>query len=444
MGTRQLSDEMKKYGYVFSLKKTLGCYLLFVGGMILLGRMFQLQWQYTIALCVVMMMLLPFFIRNAWKNRYEQQRFSDVNIYLEQFLYSFQKSQKVLVTLEDVEGLFIKGSMKRVIHRAREYIANTYHEITPEEKALQMIAVEYPCEQIQTMHHYALQVEALGGDCHHAIMLLLESRRMWSDRIYQLLAEKKKQRFNIILSIITSLLLCSFIFLISNRMEISIAQNPMIQIITTLVLAVDILIFYQADKRFAAGYFDEENSTENMKKLYQRYQNYQKHPWRHRLSIHAAKKRITREIEKVFPSWLMQISLLLQSENVSVAIMKSYTQAPAILKIPLRELIYSMEQEPGTIRPYLKFLQEFTIPEVKSAMKMLYSISEGTGGEADSQITDIIRRNQLLMNKASIQKNQDALAGMYGLFLAPQITGGIKLVADLVIMMVAYIGQMGG
>lgn len=76
-------------------------------------------------------------------------------------------------------------------------------------------------------------------------------------------------------------------------------------------------------------------------------------------------------------------------------------------------------------------------------MKMLYSLSEGTGGDASFQIADIIRRNQVMLDKAQKMKNEDALAGMYALFLAPQLTGGVKIVIDMLVLLVSYLGSYG-
>jgi hypothetical protein len=91
----------------------------------------------------------------------------------------------------------------------------------------------------------------------------------------------------------------------------------------------------------------------------------------------------------------------------------------------------------------MDFLSDFTLPEVKSTMKMLLAIAEGNGGDERSQIADIIRRNQKMQDEANRQKDKDSLAGMYALFLAPQLTGGLKLVVDMILLFIVYLGQMG-
>ncbi len=43
----------------------------------------------------------------------------------------------------------------------------------------------------------------------------------------------------------------------------------------------------------------------------------------------------------------------------------------------------------------------------------------------------------MLLDKAEEMKNEDALAGMYALFLAPQLTGAVKLLADMLVIFYA-------
>ena len=443
MGRRRaLSDELEKYGYVFSLKKSLFSYLLTFSGLFLLGRFFGLHAIGQILLFGAGVFLLPLFIRNTWKNRYYQRKFSDLNIYMEQFLYSFRKTGKVLTTLEDVLDLFEKGNMKATILAAIDHIQNTYNEVDFEEKALRMIEKEYPYEGLRTMHRFAIRTESVGGQYQESIQLLLDARRMWADRVYELMQAKRKKRQEVILSILTSLLLCSMIYYMAGRMGLDVADNLLAQAVTVMVLFLDLLIYYKTDQKLTAGYLAREDGKE--KETLQQYLRMRKygHGPLSRLGQKAAKKNVTREIEKKFPEWLMEISLLLQTENVQVAIFRSYETAPLILQPALLQMIGKLKANPNDRSAYTDFLSEFTLPEVRSSMKMLYSISEGSGGDARLQIADIIRRNQKLLDKAEKMKDEDTLAGMYALFLAPQLTGGMKLMVDMILLFAVYLGNM--
>ena len=93
-------------------------YLLMAVFTILLGLFFQLNAVFIVALCICACLMLPLYIRNYNYNRYQQQRFSDVNVYMEQFMYSFMKTGKILSTLYDVKELFPKGKMCDVINKS--------------------------------------------------------------------------------------------------------------------------------------------------------------------------------------------------------------------------------------------------------------------------------------------------------------------------------------
>ena len=438
----RLSDELSAYGYVFSPKKAAVRYALVIAGMFILGRFFGLHVIPQIVMFIAGMIVLPLLIRNTYRNRYYQQKFSDLNIYMEQFLYSFVKSRKVLTTLEDTYDLFEPGGMKRTIGMAIDHIRNTYNESDFEEKALHIIEKRYPYQGLTVMHRFALRTEALGGEYQESVELLLESRRMWADRVYALQQEKKVKRREIVLSIITSLLLCSMVYYMAGQMNLDVSANPFAQVITVIVLILDLFIYYKADSKLTAGYL--ANDTDREREYVKQYERFKKYgdSFIDQMGKRAARKKLTEYIKACFPEWLMQLSLLMQSENVQMAIFRSYDDAPEILKPELQRMIGRLQLNPNDKNAYMDFLSEFTLPEVRSTMKMLYSISEGKGGEARSQIADIIRRNQEMSDKAKRAADSDSLAGMYALFLAPQLTGGLKLVCDMVLLFVVYMGSM--
>lgn len=430
MKPKLLWDELKRYGYVFSVKRSIFMYGMVVAFALLCGKFFRLERMYLLILCLWCAILFPFFLRNLYRNRYGQRQFVEINSYMEQFLYSFQKSGKILVTLKDVEKLFANDMMHTRIQEAIAYIEDTYDEDHVEKKALAMIEQEYPIHHVAMIHRFALQVEEKGGEYGEAIRLMLDARRMWADRSYELLKEKKRKRTQILISVLVSLLLCSVFVYVAERVSLSITGFTIVKVVTLLTLLLDIWIFYVADRKLSMESMDETSDEKELLRQYEKVKRSEekKHA---ELGTRIAKKNVSRALQKMFPQWLLEVSLLLQSENVQVAIMESYDEAPILMKPALRELIQKLQLRPTDMEPYLEFLQEYALPEVQSSMKMLYALSEGTGGNANNQISDIIRRNQLLLDQAQKMKNEDALGGLYALFLAPQLTGGAKMLVDM-------------
>ncbi len=443
MKKKKLSDELVKYGYVFSTSKMIIAYLTMVVLAVVVGLFFHLNAPFIIALCIAVVLMLPLYIRNYNYNRYEQQRFSDVNIYMEQFVYSFMKTGKILATLTDVRELFPEGKMCDVIKSAIHHIKVTYEESNVEEGALKMIEKEYNYEGLKTMHGFALSVEANGGEYLSSMQLILESRRMWADRVYEQMKIRKHQRVLVLMSIITSLLLCLVLYYMSDKMDIDVGGHMLSQVVTFITLILDIWIYYFADKKLSVDFLMDDRKDDGiMVAKYKRFQRYKENPKSHYLSLKITRRQLTRAFEKEFPRWLLQVSLLLQSENVRVAIFKSLPDAPALMQDELAKLVLNLKKNPTSMKPYNDFLSEFNMPEVRSAMKMLFSLSEGTGANASDQIDDIIRRNQYMMDKAEKLHMEDTASGMYALFLAPQLTGGFKLLVDMVLLLICYMGKM--
>lgn len=430
MKPKLLWDELKRYGYVFSVKRGILMYGMVVAFAIVCGKFFRLDHMYLFLLCLWCACLFPFFLRNLYRNRYGQRQFVEINSYMEQFLYSFQKSGKILVTLKDVEKLFANGVMHTRIQEAIAYIEDTYDEDYVEKRALAMIEREYPIHHVAMIHRFALQVEEKGGEYGEAIRLMLDARRMWADRSYELLKEKKRKQTQILISVLVSLLLCSVFVYVAERVSLSITGFAVVKVVTLLTLLLDLWILYIADRKLSMESMDETYDEKELLRQYEKVKRSEekKHA---ELGTRIAKKNVSRALQKMFPQWLLEVSLLLQSENVQVAIMESYDEAPVLMKPALRELIQKLQLRPTDMEPYLEFLQEYALPEVQSSMKMLYALSEGTGGNANNQISDIIRRNQLLLDQAQKMKNEDALGGLYALFLAPQLTGGAKMLVDM-------------
>ncbi|MCR4611000.1 MAG: hypothetical protein K5644_03785 [Lachnospiraceae bacterium] len=443
MKNKKLSDELIRYGYVFSKSKMIATYIIMVIMSVVVGWFFHLTPGFIIALCIAVILMLPLYIKNYNYNRYEQQRFSDVNIYMEQFMYSFMKSGKILSTLNDVIQLFPEGKMSDVINKAIKHIQVTYEESDVESKALKIIEKEYNYEGLKTMHGFALSVEANGGAYTSCMQLILESRRMWADRVYEQMKIRKHQKTLVLMSILTSLLLCLVLYYMTDKMNIDVSEHMLSQVITFIVLLLDIVIFYFANKKLTVDFLEDDRKDESiMVAKYKRFQKYKEEPTKHALSMRIAGKQLTRAFEKEFPRWLLQVSLLLQSENVQVAIFKSLEDAPLLLQEELKKLILDLKKDPTGMKPYNDFLSDYNLPEVRSAMKMLFSLSEGTGASASEQIEDIIRRNQYMMDKAEKIHMEDTASGMYALFLAPQLTGGCKLLVDMILLLVIYLGKM--
>lgn len=151
------------------------------------------------------------------------------------------------------------------------------------------------------------------------------------------------------------------------------------------------------------------------------------------------RKNLVKEIKYAFPNWLLDIVLLLQSENVQVALQKSREHVPGVLREELFDLTDRLELQPESSEPYHLFLKEFSIPEVHSAMGILYSLSIGNSGNADKQISELVEKNLELLDDTEKELLRNSSSGMYLLFLLPVVVASFKLIVDMVFMMLAFV-----
>ena len=77
-----------------------------------------------------------------------------------------------------------------------------------------------------------------------------------------------------------------------------------------------------ADKKLASGSMEKTCDEKDLLRQYEKVKRCDA-AGKRELGYGIAKRKVTRALQKVFPQWLLEVSLLLQSENVQVAIMES-------------------------------------------------------------------------------------------------------------------------
>lgn len=467
------------------MKKTIiyGVVFVIVAG-IVFTYLYRLKLPYGIALMCMAGSVLPIWVREQKKREREQIRFMEANLYMEQVLYSFRKSTKILSALMDVEKLFRSGSMLECIQKAIAYIRETYEGEHIAETALGLIEADFPSTRITYIHRLMLKAERLGGDCEDSIRILLKNRDMWEKETvsYQKRCQVQKRNITVAIFLSAGLCLMTPVLCQTSLKTVDIMNSTLYQMSTLLMLFLEIVIYLYTEKYFSRDwllgkdFMDAKSSLEKYEKvMYYDFSKARKKSFlwaaimvaaagifailgkwmvamalfplvifllfQHRLDYALAKKVVVHEIRKAFPDWLMEVSLLLQTENVAISIQKSIAFAPEILKPELELLVAKLEETPESNLPYSEFLQNFGIPEVASAMGMLYSISDGGGSDASVQIEEILNRNTKWQEEAEALSNQDKIGRMYLLFLLPALIATFKVVVDMTLILLAFFMQ---
>ncbi|MCI7321767.1 MAG: hypothetical protein MR508_00420 [Lachnospiraceae bacterium] len=457
-------------------------YMVIFAGMYALSLMMKMHWLTAVGLTLYLLLTLKQHRRLFDKMHEETKRFGDAAGYLDTFLYAFVREEKVERTLENVEAALEEGTLRQKVKDAIDHLHMTFDESDVMRESLRIVEKAYPCSRIATVHDFAVHVECYGGAIEHPIRLLLADKNRWENRIRLSMKERKKMFSDIIMSIGASLVICGVILYLPV-MDMDISGNILSQILTAIVVILDERILLQAQKYMAVDWLSLEinDEKEDEAKIRSFYNYNEKKDRRlsmiltvlslaatavafffgkkafgaiglllcvlmanqHRLGRSLARKNIIKRIRCVFPGWLLDLVLLLQSENVQVSLNKSKEHAPKILSQDLNILTDRLLMEPESAEPYHDFLKEFHIPQVHSAMSMLFSISMGNSSHGDQQMGELISRNLEMLDAAETERLKNLCSGMYLLFLAPVVTASLKLVVDMAVFMLTFIGGAG-
>lgn len=497
---KNLEKEVHKYGYNFSWKAHLlvvVCSLIGISG---IGVLFKLQPTFFSMILVAIMFILPVLVLTSYRRMYEQKRFADATTYAEQILYSFQKDKKVLSALRETQEIFIDGQMRDVIGTAIDYInkGKAASEKGLLREALEIIENAYECTKLHTVHELLINSEEYGGDDEKAITLLLIDLEGWKRRGYKLQAQKKQQHTDNIISIIVATIMCAAALYIIDHMRATYPQGgatlqsifnvPIIQISSLVFILFMLFVLVKSQKMLAANWLSNTSlhSDAYLLDSYEAVKDYDEKKqkkksliyaapffigavpvlifykvWlgivlmligafmlmQHRVGYNLAKKDIDQEMHIALPQWLMQIALLLQSNNVRVSILKSIEGAPIVLRRELEALVNRLEKSPNSLAAYLDFCKNFDIPEAQSCMRMLHSLAESGIGNADVQINNLVKRINEMQEQADLIRDKNIAFKATMIFSYPVIAATIKLLIDLMlgmIYMMSMLGNMGG
>ncbi len=445
-----------------------------------LHLLLKLNWLFTGLLLVYFIIMLHFHKQKMKNASRQRERFEMVSVYIDTLLYSFVKEEKIIRAFEDVVSTLKESSMKKTVQHALDYMQQTFDDREIFRESIGIIEKEYNCERVHTVHEFMLHSEYYGGEIEKTADLLLEDKNAWVRRINEAIDERKRYLREIILSAVVSLLICGIIMYLP-AMRVDISGNIFVQLISVIVVILDDLMILRGQSYLEADWLTidmtkGDNYTEKLKN----YSNYDEKREKklsyilaagpmaltvfflltgrqvgiflaalvtvfmlnqHKIGHRLMKKNLLREIKSAFPKWLMDISLLIQNENVHVAIEKSCENVCPLLREEVNSLLERLNMEPESSKPFHEFLKSFQIPQISSAMGILYAISIGNSGNGEKQIKELISNNFLMLDAADSARLKNKTAGMYLLFLAPVVTASFKLIVDMAVFLLGFLSQ---
>lgn len=492
---KNLAKEVHVYGYHFSWKSHVLWMISALMGISAVGILFQLQTVQFFVVVAAVILVLPVLVLDMYKKMYEQKRFADIASYMEQMLYSFQKNGKIASALKECRELFEEGQMRECIERVILHIelGKPQSEQGVLRECLSIVEEYYSCSKLGMVHNLLVNAEEYGGESDDSIVLALEDIERWKKRGYSLQAEKKKSHIDNIISIIVATLLCAVALYVLDAMkemfsahaQIDIFAIPLIQVSSAVFILILLHIYVKSARSLTDDWLAEVTlrEPEYILKSYDMVTNYDEgHARRksillaiipiifasicfymkmlvpeivclllmvffllqHKIGYMLAKKDITEEMYLALPQWLFGMALLLQNNNVQVALTKSYEDAPYVLKPELEMLLIRLQQQPGKLRSYTEFCSSFDLPEVTSCMKLLHAFSENGTGNVDTQMKHLLERVGQMQDMADGIRNANIAFRMKMIFSYPVIAATVKLLLDLSLGMVVMMQILGG
>lgn len=397
---RSLRQELLEKGEQFSKKELLGCYCGVFLITILLGVGMKLGIWYLLAGTLLSVLQVPGIYINYRKRVYEKRRFDNANAYMAHMVQTFAENGKILQSLKETRDIFARGTMRQSLTKAISHIENAFDVELAEQEALGEITARYDCERIRTLHDFLLRAEQRGGSCAEEFRLLESIRQLWEQTVLKHNKALSMARNLVTFEYFLLVIVCIFM-LYQFPKELAIIHLPLVQVLNTFLIVVFFFLFSRMDRKQSKGLLEDARRMSEQqaeKKLAYLRKFRKKSPlfqtigyWRYMI----VRWQVRTEIKQAFPCWLFDVLLLLQSENVSVALGKSAEKAPAILKGELKRLSRELEENPMSAEVFLSFLYEFQIPEVEGIMRKLYALSNGTG--ISQEVMNLIMNMNLSM-----------------------------------------------
>ena len=481
---KQLNKEVSQMGSFLSTSQYITSVAIIFIGVLLSSYMFKLELVYQVVLFGFSLICLPIIIITRARYKHAYYRFQQVATYLEEMVLLFKHTPKIITALTQLDAIFEDGIIKE-IRKAKEHILNSENEKgNTYEQGLQIIEQSYPCSRIRSLHALMITIENQNSvDYEKSLDNLYIDISSWITRTsnYYIDLQNTKTQFNILILLTLSVTLIMVNIL--PKSLITFIDSPIYQISTLLLLMSMLVMFVVVqlklngawlisdidkkdlriirDIQFVEKYDAEKEKkksiikaiigsvvfilglvTDNQKTmilgivLVGCLYFYSDFNYRHHY------KNIRNELKKSFPLWLRDISLSMHNLVLTRAIRESVVNAPVVMQHYLRDFIEEIEADPTTILPYDHFLKDFNISEISSVMKGLYAISLSDSKNDDSfMISDLITRNQSMLETSEKIKNENAMAGINMIGMMPMLMGSFKLMVDMILMILNFLSM---
>lgn len=420
--------------------------LLIVAFCLLFGTGLQLRAGYLLAGTALCLLQAPGLYRNYRRSCCERQRFRDVNAYLAHMVQAFADSGKILTALRATRDIFPKGSVRQLLTRAACMIEQGSDPELAEEEALALIREKYDCERVRTLHDFLRKAESRGGSCNREFRLLECMRQSWEKSSVKYRQTACMARNLVAIEYAFLILICIFM-LRQFPDELKILNLPLVQGVNMLLIVFFFVVYGRLDRKLGQSMLADPNlmSEQQVRARFGRVRRLQEKRSLFRYpSGMLALVSLRSEVRRVFPGWLFDVLLLMQSENVAVSLFLSIEKAPPVLREELKAMSRTLKEDPASQEAYLSFLAELQIPQVENAMRYLYAVSTGMSGETEAM--ELLMKLSLGMleeaEQRKLKRKEDMFSAYYLIPTVPVMVCMMGYAAALIFVIFQSITTM--
>lgn len=372
------------------------------------------------------------------KDKLQEDIYNQVTAYIEQLLCSYRRLGHAGKALEDCNVIFQKDSqMGRAVMDARHILRTG--EGVPDgrilEAAFSTIEQKFDSRRLGIVHRYICNGERTGGDISHGADILLEDMELWKNRTKLYQSKKRFIKIECGVATMLSMFLCYVSRLLTPKeLGFCLTDSMVYQISTVVVLILFLYIAAYIHKKLSGNWLDGKGKVNKKQqdKQIRLYAVLEKNSSVSALSVYMAKKVLRRYVREEFPYWLLLVALYLQTESSYQALKYSMCETTGIFRRELQHLTEEIYDSPRDLEPYLNFFAVLNLPEIKTGMKILYSVHTNGYEESRKQLDFLVSQNNRLMDKNEGFRYGNRMAGMSMLKQLPMIISCMKLLVDLI------------
>ena len=471
----KIREKFKEYNMAYDKKFP----LMMIAALLAFGALccyaFSLKLPYIIAVEIAAVLFSLPLLFAMLEERNEHRKFDDINSYMRQFISGMILHKRINAALEDTAVTFVDGQMHETLSRMLMHIRSAKDPRTAERQAFMYMEKTYPNTQSGMIHDFALRVEARGGDFEDEMDMLNKKREKWEKRTEHCQNQMKVTVYASLILYAAMILVCAFV---QHAMpeQLSIIDSTMSQFSETLLIILFYVFAIMVERHLAKGWMRGEDTMDDKdaKEALDYLELF--NPKQERIkgiiagtaalamtvalffmtkniyitvaaiiitiaafNLHNIMKmmvlnKVKQNMRVAVPRWLFDVCLLMQKNNITVSVTESIRTAPPILKRDIVKFLNKLKKSPADVTPYLEFLDQYNIPNVRTTMRMLVSIQNGAAGDSKTQMAQLVEHNMNMLDEidATNMEFRNAATVKYNIY--PMIPCTIVMAGYLISM----------